>query len=71
MKAADIVDRINYPRRLGGKSKQVSDAIEFYFARTGDAESITELIESRKWWMDRFHSLNEKDGSSSRGWRGI
>lgn len=30
-RAADIVDSINHPRRLGGKSRKVSDAIEAYF----------------------------------------
>ena len=29
--AADIVDNINHPRRLGGKSRKVSDAIVAYF----------------------------------------
>ena len=31
MRAAALVDSINYPRRLGGKSRKVSDAIEAYF----------------------------------------
>jgi len=35
MEAAQIVDEMIYPRRLGGKSRRVSDAIvAFYGART-------------------------------------
>lgn len=31
-KAAEIVDEIKHPRRLGGKSRKVSEAIEWYFS---------------------------------------
>lgn len=34
--AAAIVNSINHPRRLGGKSKKVSDAIEAYFGKRLD-----------------------------------
>ena len=36
MNAANLVDTISYPRRLGGKSKKVSDAIEAYFGKKID-----------------------------------
>ena len=36
MNAANLVDTISYPRRLGGKSKKVSDAIEAYFGNKID-----------------------------------
>jgi len=29
--AADLVDQMNHPRRLGGKSRKVSDAIVAYY----------------------------------------
>lgn len=58
--AADIVDRLSYPRKLGGKSKLISEAITFYFAE-GDRESLSELKASRQWWMDRYHALLEQD----------
>ena len=54
--AADIVDRLSYPRKLGGKSQLISEAITFYFAE-GSRESVTELKESRQWWMERCHAL--------------
>lgn len=54
--AADIVDRLSYPRKLGGKSKLISEAITFYFAEA-DRESLSELKASRQWWMDRYHAL--------------
>ena len=43
-RAADIVDRLNHPRSLGGKSRKVSDAIEYYFD-TSKGVSINDLQE--------------------------
>lgn len=48
--AASIVDAINYPRKLGGKSYQVSRAIEFFFGKRMDkdheAPSYDELLQN-------------------------
>lgn len=55
--AADIVDSINHPRRLGGKSRKVSDAIEFYFSRSEDMESMAEMQQSRRFWVHKYNSL--------------
>lgn len=48
--AAEIVDSINHPRKLGGKSRKVSDAIEAYFGpmmRDGqETPSYDELIQN-------------------------
>ena len=75
--AADIVDRLSYPRKLGGKSKLISEAITFYFAE-GGRESLTELRASRQWWMDRYHALeavneedDDEDDAPMGGWRAI
>ena len=49
-KAAAIVDRIRHPRRLGGKSAKVSEAIEAYYGRIlkkdHDQPSYSELQEN-------------------------
>jgi len=71
MIAAEIVDNINHPRRLGGKSRKVSEAIEWYFTRSEDQESLEDLRQSRKWWMDRYDELkNAKSEPSPPTWRG-
>mgnify|MGYP003136372859 CR=1 FL=1 len=60
--AADIVDRLSYPRKLGGKSQLISEAIIFYFSE-GSRESITELKESRQWWMNRCQEIEGEKSS--------
>lgn len=67
MRAASLVDSINYPRRLGGKSKKVSDAIEAYFGKRLDdgieAPSYSELLLNiaglQQKIMDLHQELNE------------
>jgi hypothetical protein len=44
--AARIVDNINHPRRMGGKSRKISDAIEWYFAPRGEEPSYDDLLRS-------------------------
>jgi len=46
--AADLVDNINHPRRLGGKSRKVSEAIVAYFGKTqhGGMPSYEELVQN-------------------------
>jgi hypothetical protein len=48
MKAAQIVDSMNHPRRLGGKSRKVSDAIEAYYghylSKDHEMPSYAELL---------------------------
>ena len=53
MEAAEIVDNINYPRRLGGKSKKVSEAIEWYFGH----EDVESLLAGRIFWMRKYEDL--------------
>ena len=43
-RASEIVDNLNHPRSLGGKSRQISDAIEFYFDASKDI-TIQDLID--------------------------
>ena len=42
--ASKIVQGITPPRRMGGKSRKVSDAIEWYFAKKGDEPSYDDLL---------------------------
>ena len=42
--ASKIVQGITHPRRMGGKSRKVSDAIEWYFAKRGDEPSYDDLL---------------------------
>jgi len=59
--AADLVDSINHPRRLGGKSRKISEAIEWYFTNIDDRESVDEIFASRTFWKDRHDKLlNER-----------
>ena len=55
-RASDIVDRLNHPRSLGGKSRQISDAIVYYFDESKDT-SVADLLASRKFWKDRHDNL--------------
>jgi len=65
MAAAEIVDNINHPRRLGGKSRKVSEAIEWYFSpRAEDEESLEDLKASRKWWMKRYEELKNSQSEA-------
>jgi len=42
--ASDIVDNLNHPRNLGGKSRLISDAIVYYFGESKDI-TIQDLID--------------------------
>lgn len=70
-RASEIVDSLNHPRRLGGKSRLISDAIEYYFDESKHT-SIPELIAGRKFWKDRHDSLqnakNPEKRPSPRAW---
>ena len=46
LEASQIVDDINHPVRLGGKSRKVSDAIEYYFAARGSMPSYEILLQN-------------------------
>lgn len=50
-RAADIVDRLQYPRKLGGKSALISEAICYYFGGDDDGNTVHELRERVQWWM--------------------
>jgi len=76
MDAAKIVDDISHPRRLGGKSRKVSEAIEWYFNRPEDDTNIERNVEdlqrSRQWWKERCNVLEESQSVPQvRGLRGI
>jgi len=42
--ASNIVDNLNHPRSLGGKSRLISDAIVFYFRESKDI-TIQDLVD--------------------------
>ena len=42
--ASDIVDNLNHPRNLGGKSRLISDAIVYYFQESKDV-SVKMLLD--------------------------
>jgi len=42
--ASDIVDNLNHPRNLGGKSRLISDAIVYYFRESKDV-SVKMLLD--------------------------
>jgi hypothetical protein len=56
--ASDIVDSLNHPRGLGGKSRLISDAIIYYFDESKDT-SVADLLASRKFWKDRYDGQEE------------
>ena len=57
--AADIVDRLNHPRSLGGKSRLISDAIEFYFSPA--KITIPELLDDIEHLEARIAVLSAKN----------
>ena len=72
--ASNIVDNLNHPRNLGGKSRLISDAIVYYFQESKHT-SIPELLAGRKFWMDKYEDLAaknpEKRPSPPAWWRRI
>jgi hypothetical protein len=61
--AADIVDNMNHPRRLGGKSRKVSDAIVAFFGHSYGGHqmpSYGELVED----VEHLQKLIAKKGES-------
>ena len=72
--ASDIVERLNYPRKLGGKSKRVSDAIVWFWTtptmskKPGWASAPTaavlleeneELKRRVKFWVAKYDQLKK------------
>ena len=56
-RAADIVDRLSYPRSLGGKSALMSEAICYYFGGDDDGNSVHDLRERVQWWKKHAEGL--------------
>jgi len=74
MKAARIVDDINHPRRLGGKSRKISDAIEWYFTPRKSQPSYEDLLANIEGLQNVISSgcpecNNAESGSNRWGWR--
>jgi len=70
-RASVIVDNLNHPRSLGGKSRQISDAIEFYFD-TSKGISIKDLlddIENLEAIIKVLNSKNPESGPLPPTWR--
>ena len=72
-RAADIVDRLTYPRSLGGKSALISEAICYYFGGDDDGNTVHELRERVQWWMNHCDEIQEGQisGRPMGGWRAI
>ena len=72
-RAADIVDRLSYPRTLGGKSALISEAICYYFGGDDEGNSVHELQARVKWWMAHAEELRGGQISTPPmgGWRAI
>ena len=76
-RAADIVDRLSYPRKLGGKSQLISEAICYYFGGDDDGNTIHDLRKRVEWWMNHAEEIkqvaleNEISARPMGGWRGI
>ena len=67
MEAAKIVDDINYPRSLGGKSKKVSDAIIWFFSAPVESKGVGQMpfagsmpIATPEHLLDRCNTLQER-----------
>ena len=72
MAAAKIVDNIRHPRRLGGKSRKVSDAIEYYFS--SPRITMNEALEDIDHLEAKIAELRLKNGENdppSRGGKGM
>ena len=70
--ASALVDAIRHPRRMGGKSRKVSDAIEWYFAPRGEEPSYDDLLRNIAGLQAKLrlaHEEMQKEPSTSRGWR--
>ena len=69
-RASEIVDNLNHPRNLGGKSRLISDAIQFYFD-TSKGLSYEELlrdIEHLESTIDVLTSKNPESGPPVPAW---
>jgi len=73
IEASRIVDNIRHPRSQGGKSRKISDAIEWYFSPRGEEPSYDDLLRSiavlQKKVLDYGNQLeNVEKRPHTRGW---
>jgi hypothetical protein len=75
-RASDLVDDIIHPRRLGGKSRKVSDAIEAYFGPQSETPSYEDLLKSIAFMQAEILRLGNESNKfrsklppTPRGWR--
>jgi len=68
-RAADIVDRLTYPRSLGGKSALISEAICYYFGGDDDGNTVHELRERVQWWMNHCDEISTSKPAPPMGGR--
>jgi len=61
LQASQIVDDINHPVRLGGKSRKVSDAIEAYFGARGSMPSYEILLQNIAKLQSRLEEKYESE----------
>jgi len=77
--ASDIVDKLNHPRNLGGKSRLISDAIVYYFRESKDVsvkmllddiEHLERVISTRNEGGGVLPAKNPESDAPPPTWRG-
>jgi len=69
IKASEIVEDINHPVRLGGKSRKVSDAIEAYFGARGALPSYEILLQNIAKLQSRLEEKYESEPPTPTWWQ--
>ena len=70
--ASDIVDNLNHPRNLGGKSRLISDAIVYYFRESKDVtiQDLVDEIDLQSKIIDAYKAKKPESESKVPTWRG-
>lgn len=68
--ASNIVDNLNHPRSLGGKSRLISDAIVYYFRESKDItiQDLVDEIELQAKIIDAYKAKKPQSESKVPAW---
>jgi len=69
VEASDIVDNLNHPRSLGGKSRLISDAIVYYFRESRDI-TVKMLLDDIEHLERNLRAKNPEKRARPPTWRG-
>ena len=69
VEASGIVDNLNHPRSLGGKSRLISDAIVYYFRESKDI-SVKMLLDDIEHLERNLRAKNPEKMALPPTWRG-